>query len=474
MIEIDGTTLTCWDIATVAAELDSVTLTEAGRRRIRDSYDWAVTVSGQRPVYGRSTGVGANRNLDVGDPDAHATALLRSHATSAGHLRSHERVRGMLTVRLNQLAAGGSGSSPAVAEALLSMLNDNALPVAVHEYGSIGTADLSALATVGLALQGETPTLVPLLQTVRFGKHDALPFISSNAGALADAAYSVVLHHRTSDAYLAVAALTFLAIGGNAEAYSPAAAAATPFEGAAAVCSRMRKLTAGHAEPRRIQDPFGVRALPQAHGPLLEEIDHLSAVTEKLANCASENPVLVPDSVAHHAGFHAAYLGQACDATGIAVAQSAQLIQARLATLIDPALTGLPPFLGDGTVGRSGVMVAEYVAASALAEIRSLATPAGLQTTVLSRGVEEDASFAAQSAIQLWNMIGPLRTMIATELVCAVRAIRMGGIRPPNPLLAAILDECAVLSADTEDRDLTADIAAAELLLPHLAALVAD
>jgi len=47
--------------------------------------------------------------------------------------------------------------------------------------------------------------------------------------------------------------------------------------------------------------------------------------------------------------------------------------------LAEPAYTGQHPFLGDGTPAASGVMILEYSAASALAELRALATPAGIQ-----------------------------------------------------------------------------------------------
>src|SRR5699024_2179426 len=146
---------------------------------------YAAEVSAQRPLYGRSTGVGANRTVAVTDPDAAALALLRSHAASAGPLRAPQRVRGMLAVRMNQLAAGGSGASVAVLDALAAMLAADALPP-VRELGSMGTGDLPALATTALTLAGELPP-VPA-RPVRFGAGDALAFMSTNAGALADAA----------------------------------------------------------------------------------------------------------------------------------------------------------------------------------------------------------------------------------------------------------------------------------------------
>ncbi|AZI58597.1 aromatic amino acid lyase [Nakamurella antarctica] len=512
LLEISGRDLRASEIAELAGAPIECALTSTARERVAASYRFAVEVSAQRPVYGRSTGVGANRNVSIGPPteaaaaqpagaaqpaldepagaaqpaldedlDAHAINLLRSHATSAGATRDDVRVRAMLLVRLNQLARGGSGASPAIVDALASMVAQDALP-RIREFGSIGTGDLSALATTALALLGEVGTSQGHLDPVGFGVHDALPFISSNAAVIADAALGWSELEMLCRAYVVVSGLTFLAIDGNAEAYSTAVENATPFPGAATAMRWLRTLTVGANAPARIQDPFGLRAIPQAHGPALEAVAALEVVIGKYANAPSENPLLLTEGdteddtegeLAHHAGFHAAYLGQALDTAVIALAQSAQLIQARIASLTEPEFTGLAPFLGSGAPVASGIMVLEYVAASALGDIRFAATPVGLQTVVISRGVEEDASFASLAARKAMTAAAALRSLLACELVAAVRAIRLRGVRAANPEVVAAMAICEALPAGMNDRDLTADIELAEALLPALSELLA-
>ena len=113
-------------------------------------------------------------------------------------------------------------------------------------------------------------------------------------------------------------------------------------------------------------------------------------------------------------------------------------------------------------------MVVEYVAASALAELRSLATPASLQTVTLSRGVEEDASFAGLAAVQALAARPFYRTILAAELLTALRAVRQRELAPPG--LAGLLTTCARLPTEMSDRDLTADIAIAESVARRAAA----
>jgi histidine ammonia-lyase len=471
VIALDGETLTTADIVAIAHRQSPVAVTPAARARVAASQDFAARVAAERPVYGRSTGVGANRSQPVDDPVAHARALLRSHATSAGPLRSPERVRAMLGVRLNQLAAGGSGASSAVIDGLLAMLDADALP-RVREIGSIGTGDLSALATTALALAGEGPTSNPLPVVVAFGVDDALPFLSSNAATIADAALAVVELRRLAGAALVIAALTFAAVDGNPEAFAEAVERVTPFAGAQWVAGRMRALIGSAKGASRIQDSFGLRVLPQVHGAFIDALTRLDDVVTAMANAPSENPVALPDvGLSHHGGFHAAYLVQALDAATSALAQSAQLNLARVGMLNEPSVTTLPAFLGNGTAGGSGVMVVEYVAASALGSMRSLATPAGLQTVTLSRGVEDDASFASLAAVNAIAAAQTYRTLLACELVAAVRAIRMRGLDLASTLLDAAMSSCEVLETATADRDLTGDIEVATILVDSLARL---
>ena len=264
--------------------------------------------------------------------------------------------------------------------------------------------------------------------------------------------------------------MAFAAVHGNAEAFHEAVEVATPFPGAQHVCRTMRRLIDPDAVPARIQDPFGLRTFPQVHGALTDRLGFAEQVVTQMANAPSENPIVSARlGIAHHGAFHAAYLVQSLDALVLALAQSAQLSLARLTMLAEPAYTGLHPFLGDGTPAASGVMIVEYSAASALAELRALSTPAGTQVVTLSRGVEEDASFATLAAQQALGAVSRYRAVLAAELVAALRCLRMQGARPA-PLAAALgwLDERDGGVPDMHDHDLTDELVMAEASVTDL------
>jgi histidine ammonia-lyase len=186
-IVLDGTSLSCRTVAAVARDRTEVTLAAPASDRVRAAHATAIRVNAAQPVYGRSTGVGANRDVPVGDASEHSLRLLRSHACGAGPPVDEALCRAMLVVRANQLAAGGSGVGPRLLKGLIAALNAGFTPP-VARYGAIGTGDLTALATTALCLLGERPWRGG--DTVRFGivAEDGLAFMSSNAATIGEAA----------------------------------------------------------------------------------------------------------------------------------------------------------------------------------------------------------------------------------------------------------------------------------------------
>ncbi|MES9606523.1 aromatic amino acid lyase [Actinomadura sp. NPDC000929] len=480
-IVIDGTSLTCAQVARAAREDVTVAIAAAGVRRARDAWRVAREVTETQPVYGRTTGVGANRVVDVEweDSDAHGLRLLRSHAAGAGPLISPEIVRAMLTVRLNQIAAGGSGVEPGALQALADVLNLGLLPP-VPVYGAIGTGDLTALASTALCLLGERAWLPgpdggqERGPGYRLRSADALAFISSNAATLGEAALAVADLRKALRASTVVAALSHFAVRGSEEPYAQPVQDACPHPGQQRAAAAMRALLAfDRPAPMRIQDPYGYRAFPQVHGPALEAAAYAEEVVTREINAAAENPLVdVPGrTVWHNGNFHTAYVGLALDTARAALFQTMALAAARLGTLAEPSFTGLYPFQGE-TEASSGIMILEYVAHSCLADVRRLATPAALGSAVLSRGVEEHAGFSTQSARASTDAVAAYRLGLGCELVAAVRALRMHGRAPSGGPLRSAWDMAgAVLDPRIEDRPLDTDIAAAADLLPHLARL---
>ncbi|MFG2379866.1 aromatic amino acid ammonia-lyase [Streptomyces avermitilis] len=562
IVVLDGCGIGVFDVVCLAdGAARPVPGTEA-MKRVEESWDAARQIAATGRVYGRSTGVGANRNEDVPTEAAagHGLRLLRSHAGAIGAELPARQVRAMLAVRANQLLAGGAGLRPTVVTALCEALENGAYPV-VNEYGSVGTGDIAALSQVGLALAGEHPwrraetsgglgagasgglgatvsgwlgagasggqgtgvsgglgaeasgglgATVPggLRAAVSDGlgaegsgglgaggvrasrrgasaqeigapepqpldNNDALALISSNALTLGQSALALHELRGLIGATQVVAALSLLAVDGSHEAYAAPVHTARPHRGSAEVARIMRELIGAADRPTpplgRIQDPYGFRCLPQIHGPAHDAADALEAVLAVEINAAAENPLISPEDMAayHHGGFYQAQLALALDHFRLAITQVARLSTSRLSTLNEPANTRLRPFLADHEAASSGVMILEYAAGAALGDLRAFSAPASLGHAVLSRGVEEQASFASLAARQTLRACDAYRLVVGCELVAAVRALRQRGLRPDPELPVGRALELAesVLDPEPADRPLTDDVTAAAALL---------
>jgi histidine ammonia-lyase len=447
-----------------------VELTPAARERMAAGHRTVAAVARRRPVYGRTTGVGANRGVAVAeDLRGHALRLLRSHAGGVGEPLPQEVVRATILIRLSQMAAGGGGHRPEMGDALASLLREGPLPE-LRDLGAIGTGDLTVLAQLGLALAGEGEGVgSPARLTIEAG--DALALMSSNAATLATATLAWADVRELLDAGLGVAALTFRAVDGNREAFAAPLAAARPLPGLAEVSARLWALTAGAPGPARLQDPFGLRCLPPVAAALHAAAAGLHDVLAVEVNAAAENPLVAGDEVLHHGGFHAAAAALALDSLRLALVPFASLALARVSHLMAAPAGGLPPFLSAPEPGSSGLMIAEYLAADALARLRAEAAPAVLGGVAISRGMEEHASFAWQAAGQARRAVAHGRTVLALEWVAAERALRLRGV-PPDGATQSLRALAEGFDARVEDRPVGADVAAAEAALPALAAAV--
>ncbi|MFI6401321.1 aromatic amino acid ammonia-lyase [Streptomyces sp. NPDC050548] len=449
-------------------------------KRATESWDAARQIAATGRVYGRSTGVGANRNEDVPTEAAaeHGLRLLRSHAGAIGDELPAREVRAMLAVRANQLLAGGAGLRPTVVTALCEALESGVHPV-VNEFGSVGTGDIAALAQVGLALVGERPWrggengLSGVPEPQPLDNNDALALISSNALTLGQSALALHELRGLIGATQVVGALSLLAVDGSHEPFAAPVHAARPHRGSVEVARRMRELIGAADRPTpplgRIQDPYGFRCLPQIHGPAHDAADALEEVLAIEINAAAENPFISAEDMTayHHGGFYQAQLVLALDHFRLALTQVARLSTSRLSSLNEPAFTRLKPFLADSEPASSGVMILEYAAAAALGDLRAFSAPASLGHAVLSRGVEEQASFASLAARQTLRACRAYRLVVGCELVAAVRALRQRDLRPDPglPVGRALELAEAVLDDDPADRPLTDDVTAAAGLL---------
>lgn len=481
MIVLDGARLTPADVAAVALGGEEVELApDARARNAAARAAIAERLERGSPLYGATTGVGAlqDRPIEEAESEELQWNLLRSHAVTAGAPVSPKVVRAGMAVRANQLGAGGAGVAPELLDGLVGALNTGAVPL-TRELGSLGTGDLPALAEIALALlgegqvwsSGELRPAAPPAKRITLGLRDALAFMSSNALTAGHAALISVDWRALQSGWLAVAALSFEALEADPVVLDPRVQSARGAAGQVTVANIMRDLLAGaelgaHVPDRLVQGPYPFRVLPQVDGVTFDAATALEGVVLRELNARAENALIEGAEALPNGNFHAAELAAALDAGRAALAQSASLIAARVSALLDPRLSGLPPFLAGRPGLDSGMMMLEYTAHAAVAEARSLVGPMAGQSVSVSLGVESHASFAPTAARHTERTLDAIRVLVATELVIAMRALALAR-REPAGAGTRVLFEAArsALPLGLEDRRFGEDVKlAAEVL----------
>ncbi|WP_213454460.1 histidine ammonia-lyase [Rhizomonospora bruguierae] len=412
-----------------------------------------------RPVYGVSTGFGALANTSIA-PERRAElqhALIRSHAAGIGAPMPREVVRAMLLLRVRSLAYGRSGVRPLLAEALVDLLNHDVTPW-VPEHGSLGASgDLAPLAHCALVLLGEGWVLGKDgdrvaaaealaragLRPVDLAAKEGLALINGTDGmlgmlllALHDAAHLFTMADVT-------AALSTEAMLGSDRPFQPELHAIRPHPGQAVSAANIYRLLQGSAimESHRhdlahaVQDAYSIRCAPQVAGAARDTLAFAADVAARELASVVDNPVVLPDGRVESTGnFHGAPLGFAADYLAIATAEVGAIAERRVDRLLDVCRSrDLPAFLTPDPGVNSGLMIAQYTAAGIVAENRRLAAPASVDSLPTSGMQEDHVSMGWAATRKLRTVLDNLTSLLAVELLAAVRGLQLRAPLAPSP-----------------------------------------
>ncbi len=489
-IALDGPGVTIADVVAVARGGESVELTPAAISRLNDAREIVKRLAEGEPTYGVSTGFGSLATVAI-PPDKRAelqASLVRSHAAGMGDPVEREVVRAMIFLRARTLALGASGARPLVANALLSLINNDIIPL-VPEYGSLGASgDLAPLAHVALVLLGEgtveragrlSPAADALsaagLEPITLVEKEGLALTNGTDGILGMlclAAHDAAELLKQADI---VAALTVEALMATDRAYAADLQALRPHPGQGTSASNLRRVLADspiiashRSDDARVQDAYSIRCTPQVNGAARDTLDHVVTVSQWELGSAIDNPMVLPDGRVESCGnFHGAPLGFAADFLAIALAEVGAIAERRLDRMLDKTRShGLAPFLADDPGVHSGMMIGQYTVASMCAHNRRLAAPASVDSMPTSGMQEDHVSMAWGAVRKLRIVVDNLRRILAVELVAAARAVDLRSpLEPADATSAAIETLRGGVPGPGPDRFLSPEIQAAEEML---------
>jgi histidine ammonia-lyase len=490
MVLLDGSTLTLDALERIARQREPVGIAPDAAARVRASR--AVIddhLARGTPVYGVNTGFGAL--ADVAIPADQLAALqlnlLRSHAAGLGDPLPVGAVRALMALRANVLAKGFSGIRPETLDALIALLNAGVHPW-VPSRGSVGASgDLAPLAHLALVLVGEgeviasgppgspgksaTPTTEILagagLQPVTLAPKEGIALINGTQASAAVLALTCTAAARVARAADIAAALSIDALRGSIHPFEARLHAVRPVPGQAASAANLWALVQGsginqsHERCGKIQDAYALRCAPQVHGSGREALGFAWRLAEIEANAATDNPMVFADTgdVVSGGNFHGAPIALAADTLAIGLAQFATISERRIDRLLTAGESGLPAFLVRESGLHSGLMMAHVTAAALVAEIRTLAHPAAVDTIPTSAGREDHVSMSMGAALKTEDVLERVRAILAIEMLAACQALDLlAPLATSAPLERVRRDIRKIVPTLTVDRPPAPDI----------------
>ncbi|HEY2419569.1 MAG TPA: histidine ammonia-lyase, partial [Steroidobacteraceae bacterium] len=397
-------------------------------------------------AYGINTGFGLMAQTRIASEQLELLQrnLVLSHAAGVGEPLPDAVVRLIMALKINSLARGHSGISLGVIETLQALLAHEIYPL-IPGQGSVGASgDLAPLAHLSAALIGVGDVrhhgrLLPAaeglaragLLPIKLRPKEGLALIN---GTQVSTALALAGLFGAEDLWAA-------AVLAGAMSVDALKASDVPFDeriqetrgqpGQIDVARIYRALLSGsairasHLDCSRVQDPYSFRCQPQVMGACLDLIRNCAHTLRIEANAVTDNPLLFVEQseVLSGGNFHAEPVAFAADTLALAIAEIGSLCERRVAVLVDPKMSGLPPFLVENSGLNSGFMIAQVTAAALVAENKQLANPCSTDSIPTSANQEDHVSMATHGARRLAPMLDNAAAVVGIELLAAAQGI---------------------------------------------------
>jgi histidine ammonia-lyase len=439
------------------------------------------------PAYGINTGFGLLAQTRI--PTAQRALLQRniilSHSAGVGPLLDDSIVRLVLVLKLASLLQGFSGVSEELVRFLERLINAGLYPC-VPAQGSVGASgDLAPLAHLSLSVLGlgtirrhgeVVPAAEALAQEglapLNLGPKEGLALLNGTQVSTALALAGLFELETVFSAAVVSGALSLDALQGSDAPFDARIHHLRGHDGQARVAQVYRELLAGsqiresHRTCERVQDPYSLRCQPQVMGACLDLMTQQAATLSIEANAVTDNPLIFPDTgeVLSGGNFHAEPVAFAADILALACAEVGSIAERRVALLVDPKMSGLPPFLAPDSGVNSGFMMAQVTAAALVAENRMLCHPASVDSIPTSANQEDHVSMATHGARRLLVMTGNALNIIAVEFLTACQGLDLRAPLKSSPRLQSAHGALRLqVPFAPSDRLLALDIEAAAL-----------
>ncbi len=505
-LTLNGDNLTLPDAESLLhGQIERLDLAPIARKRVEKSRRCleSLLASGAT-IYGVNTGFGklANQRIEPDEVLALQENLLRSHAVGMGPLLSIGLSRLALALRIQALAKGYSGVTPALIDMLIEMYNRGVVP-AIPEQGSVGASgDLAPLAHLALVVMGEGYAFVTkpgadgdhspsvkgrhkllsgraALRRVHLQPHrplakEGLSLINGTQISTALLTDALLRARHLAQVADVAGAMTVEATKSSLRPFDARIQQIRPHPGQIASAANLRRLLQdseimlSHADCSKVQDAYSIRCMPQVHGTLRDALTQAAKVVECEMNSATDNPLVFADTgeILSGGNFHGQPIALAADHLAAAVADLSSISERRVENLVNPDLSGLPGFLTPHPGLNSGMMLVQVLAAALVSENKAAAYPASVDSIPTSANREDHVSMSTTAARKCRSIVANATRVLACELLCAAQGLEF--LKPLRPGKGAEAAYCHIrehVRPLGRDRTLHRDLEAVERLI---------
>ncbi len=473
--------------------LDETTTLELNENCFEDIFASEKTVADilleNKTTYGINTGFGSLARTQINSDELETLqhSLVLSHAAGTGELLSDQAVRLILALKINSLARGFSGVRLQTIQALIKLFNKNIYPC-IPSQGSVGASgDLAPLAHLSAILLGvgearhqgniisaKKALEIAEIESLSLAPKEGLALLNGTQVSTSLSLLGLMAAEKAFVAAIIAGALSVDAAFGSAKPFDARIQEVRGHVSQISAAKMFRDLLHGseiliaHHACGKVQDPYSLRCQPQVMGACLAHWFFACETLMTEANAVSDNPLVFPEQneIISGGNFHAEPVAMAADTLALCIAEIGSLSERRIALLIDPNFSGLPPYLVNHAGVNSGFMIAQVTAASLASENKSLAHPASVDSIPTSANQEDHVSMATFAGRRLLPMAENTIGIVAIELLASCQGIDFRRPLKTSPLLEKIHAEVRKhIPFYEKDRYFAPDILAAKHLI---------
>lgn len=477
-LTLDGYTLTIEELMKAGNDLSiKVKIADKNWPKIRECRalvdKWA---SEERCIYGVNTSCGGlvDYLLPRERDNDFQKNLVRAISTQVGKPFEDSMVRKFMIARANSLCRGFSGIKEKNLKIYLDMINKHVFPV-IPRKGSLGTSgDLGPLGCIasvafgewkavykGKVLPGKEAMAAAGIELMYLNAKEGLSLINGTSGMVGLACTVISEATNTLKNSDIIAAFAIETLMGRFNPFDPIVHEQKYHPGQYATAVNLTKLLKGSelaideielslklqstlkehkgvsVAHIPVEDAYSIRCTPQFVGPTKEAVNHAREVLLRELNSSNDNPLIFTelDTFFHNGHFHGQPISFVMDCLGISMVNLGVVSDRRIDRFMDQHhSTGLPPFLCKEDTGvRMGLMGGQFMTTSLVAENRTLAVPASIQSITSTADFQDIVSFGLIAGRKARKIVENTNYILAFELLCAAQAADIRGPEKLSP-----------------------------------------